>query len=487
MRRMRFGALGAVAASFVAMTLAMTRPAGAGTLGEDQISARQACQAALAREASGKAMHFSRTPCDKAFLSGMPEDMRDDVAAMMSPAARPSLDDLAIATLMTDATVRKGHDQPWGYLARCDIGRRLGSADLLASCVEDIRRVAPQSDALKQALGLAAEHPSAAVRLFRLLLALGLLATLAHAGRAAWMARSRRHSTIPTSLLALLAIVVGTSGLGSRAAFAQTALPGGQDHLSNFQIDDDDPEASVPGPDAATRDPLQYGYFLQDLAAKAEAASKNGDHAAAARFYGAIAKGAPTVAYPPRQMCVELEAAGDIPQAIQACRSAVSRLGSTAADYTRFVSLVLASKQPMQPGERKELDAVVAHLQKESPDGSMPTMLRCQVDLRFKDVPALEACTAALAKLAPNDPKTVSLQWALAVEKRDRGTALSLLQRARSLGVSAAALAKMEEGTRAILRRRVQRVGLLIVAAAFVAAGLVIGRRWLGTRRQPVV
>src|SRR5437868_12008997 len=102
MRRMRLGALVAVAASFVAVTLAMTRPAAAGTLGEDQMSARQACRAALAREESGKTMHFSRTPCDKAFLSGMPEDMRDDVAAMMSPAARPSLDDLAIATLMTD-------------------------------------------------------------------------------------------------------------------------------------------------------------------------------------------------------------------------------------------------------------------------------------------------------------------------------------------------------------------------------------------------
>jgi hypothetical protein len=186
-------------------------------------------------------------------------------------------------------------------------------------------------------------------------------------------------------------------------------------------------------------------------------------------------------------MCVELEAAGDLQSAIQACRSAVARTGSTAGDYTRFVFLVLSSKAPLQPGERQELDAVVAHLQKEAQLGSVPTMLRCEVDLRFKDIPALEACTAELARLAPNDPKTVSLQWALAVEKRDRGTALGLLDRARTLGVNAAALAKMEAGTRAILRRRVERVGLLIIAAAFVAAGLVFGRRWLGTRRQPAV
>ncbi|HSY38874.1 MAG TPA: hypothetical protein VLA79_05080, partial [Polyangia bacterium] len=80
-----------------------------------------------------------------------------------------------------------------------------------------------------------------------------------------------------------------------------------------------------------------------------------------------------------------------------------------------------------------------------------------------------------------------SLQWALAVEKRDRTTALSLLDRARGLGVSAAALAKMEAGTQAIRRRQLERLALLIVAAVLVAAGLRLGRRRLSTRRQPAV
>jgi hypothetical protein len=354
---------------------------------------------------------------------------------------------------------------------------------LLASCVEDIRRVAPQSDAMKEALAMAAEHPSAVVQLLRLLLALGLFGTLAHACWAAWRTRARGQRASAVALSAILVLW----GLGSGVASAQVPLPGGKDHLSDFKIDDADPEAGVPGPDVATRQPLQFGYLLQDLAARAEAASKKGDHAAAARFYGAIAKAAPTVAYAPREMCVELEAAGDTHKAIQACRTAVARLGSTAADYTRFVSLVLNSKEPMLPGERKELEAVVKHLQEEAKDATIPTMLRCEIDLRFKDVPALEACTKELAKLAPNDPRTVSLQWALAVEKRDRTTALSLLGRARGLGVSAAALAKMEAGTQAMRRRQLQRLALLIVAAVLVAAGLRLGRRWLGTRRQPAV
>jgi hypothetical protein len=476
---MRFAALAAILATFVTI-----RPARANTPAE-QMSAREDCKKALAREESSKVMHFSRSPCDRAFLSGMPEDMRNDVASMMSPAAHPSLDDLALATLMTDAIVRKGRNQPWGYLARCDIGRRLGNADVLASCVDDIRRIAPESDALKQALSLAADHPSGIVRLFRLFLALTLLGTLGHALRT-WLVRSRQRRASAV-MSAVICLVIWGSGSGVASAGATPpAVPGGKDHLSAFQINDEDPESSIPGQDVAVKEPLQYGYLLQDLAAKAEKASKKGEHAAAARYYGAIAKAAPTVAYPSRQMCVELEAAGDVPTAIQACRAAITRLGSTMGDYTRFVSLVLGSKEPLPPDERKELDNVLKHMQQQQP-GAVTTMLRCEVALRFKDVPTLEACTAELSKLAPNDPKTVSLQWALAVEKRDRGTAISLLDRARSVGVSATVLAKMEQSTRAILLRRVERLTLLVLAVVLVSAGLVYGRRWLSTRRQPAV
>ena len=481
MRPPRFGALAAVSASVIA-TLSIPRPARADGLREGQMLAREACKKALAAEESSGAVYASRKPCETAFLSGMPEDMRNDVAAMMSPAALPTLDDLAIATLMTDATVRKANEQPWGYLARCDIGRRLGSANLLASCVEDIRRVAPQSDTLKQALAMAAERPTVAVRLFRLLLVLGLFGTLAHAARTAWISRARRQRA--TAVAALVAGLM-IAGLGGGVASAQLAPR--KDHLSEFKIDDADPEASVPGPDVAAKEPLQFGYLLQDLAAKAVSASKKGDHDAAARFFGAMAKAAPTVAYPARQMCAELEAGGDVQKAIQACRSAVARLGSTEGDYTRFVSLVLSSKGPLSTDERKELDAVIKHMQEERKDDVVPTMLACQVALRFKDIPALESCTAELGKKAPNDPKTISLQWALAVEKRDRRTALTLLDRARSVGVSAAALAKMEAGTQAIRRRQVQRLVLMGIAVVLVAAGLRVGRRWLSTRRQPAV
>jgi len=484
MRPARFGALLTTLAASIVIMLATARPGHTAPTWEGQTAPREACKKALAREESTGALYFSRKPCDAAFLGGTTEDMRDEVASLMSPAAHPSLDDLALATLMSDGTVRKGRQEPWGYLSRCDIGRRLGSADLLASCVEDIRQVAPHHEALTQALAMAAERPSIGVQSFRLLLVLGLGVTLVSA---AWtrLTRSRRRRAAAVASLAAVLLFL-TAGGGVASAQIKT-LPK-KDHLSALPIDDADPESSVPGPDEAVKQPLQFGYLIQDLAARAEAASKRGDHLAAARYYGALAKTGPTMAYPPRKMCVELEAAGDLPLAVQACRSAISRLASTEEDYTRFVQLVLAQKDPLPAGERKELDAVINHLATDlKRDDVVPTILRCEVDLRYRDVPALEACTAELAQKAPKDPKTISLQWALAVERRDHASAESLLDSARGVGMGADSLARMEAATRAMRRRQVGRFSFLAISAVVIGIGFLIGRLWIAARREPAV
>jgi len=447
------------------------------------MTSRDACKAALAREQAGEPTTSSRGPCHSAFLvGGMPEDLRDEVASMMSPAAHTSLDDVAVGTLMADAATRQATDQPWGYLARCDIARRMGNADTLQACLEDLRRIAPKHPATKWALAATAERPSLWVWTFRLLLLVGLLGTLAHA-TIAMRVRRRARSSAPRVAAALVGIFL-LSGLGAGVARA-SGLPN-RDHLSDFLIDDANPEGSVPSTELQAKKPLEFGYFLQDLAAKAEKASDRGDHATAARYYGALLKAAPTVAFAPRQMCVELEAAGDLPKAIMACRTAVTGLGSTAADFIRFVSLVLASKDPLVPEERKELNAVIAHLQHESQLGALPTMLRCEVDLRFKDYAALEACATELATKAPADPKTISFQWALALQKHDRGQALQLIDRARGVGMSGEALARMERATRAMTLRRAGFLVVLLAAALGAAFALVRYRREMSRRRLAV-
>ncbi len=482
-----------LSAFIVLSAITPARPVGAAT---PAATSRGACEAALALEQSGQATPTSsRGPCHSAFIvDGAPEDMRNEVASMMS-AAHPSLDDLAIATLISEAAIHKAANQPWGYMARCDIARRLGNADAVDSCLADLQRVAPNHPATKQALALATEHAAFGSWVLRILFLLALVATLADAlwCRARTTPRSRRsrgsrRSAPPASPKpALLLVVVCSllSGLGSGVARAEPSA--GSDQLSEFKIDGTDPEASVPSVELQNSRPLEFGYYLQDLAAKAEKAAKKGDHASEARYYRALAAAAPTTSFPPRKLCDALEAAGDIPNAIVACRTALTRQASTVGDYLHFVRVVLASKGPLAPGEREELNVVLTHLTSEAQLGALPTMLRCEVALRFGDTPALEACSAELGKTAPNDPKTVSFQWALALRKHDRATALQLVARARGMGVSQDGVARMEQATRQMTWRLIGRCALLALGAALVAALMTLGFRRLAQRRRLAV
>ncbi len=448
-------------------------------------SLRTACRLSLAREAQGERPASSREPCHRALrLGGMPEDERNEVASLMSPAATPSLDDLAVSALLVDAAQRQAVDQPWAYLARCDIARRMGSADTLAACLDDLRRVAPDHRAAAAALAQRTGRPPAGVWIARALLLLGLLGTALHAGhRARRAGRSGRRLTSATPASALFAACVLGSLVGTNVARAATAIP--KEELSHFKVDDADPEASVPTVEQQSKQPLQFGYFLQDLAAKAERAGKAKDFAAEARYDRALTKAAPGSAVGPRRLCAALEATGDPANAIVACRTTLTRDGALAGDYIHFVKLVLKTTTPLVPGERKELDAVIAHLRHETQLGALPTMLSCDVALRFNDRPALESCTAELARAAPQDPKTVSLQWALAVQNHDRGAALGLIDRARALGMSPEGLAKMEKATRAMTVRRLGRIAAVAAIVALGGALLLAGlRRAVGNRRR---
>lgn len=109
----------------------------------DPRPARAACAVARERVARGEKAVASREPCRRAVvLSGSDvEDMRNEVDAIMSSDRTPTMDDLAFAALAIEAAIRKAPDQPWGYLARCDVGRRLGSAEVLESCLGNLNRV----------------------------------------------------------------------------------------------------------------------------------------------------------------------------------------------------------------------------------------------------------------------------------------------------------------------------------------------------------
>jgi hypothetical protein len=477
---MHLGALLFAACCGTAFSASPVRAASVGAV------ARDACERALEREsADPRSAVSSREACHQALLFlGQPEDFRNEVASMLAPSRRVTLDDLSTASMLADAALRKEPTLPWGYLARCDIARRIGSADVLSACLADLRRIAPDHAVTIAALIEPAERVSNLVWLARGLLVALVLGTLAHA-----LVRARRsrggRTAVAQPVVAAIVIVCALVASPSTAS-AGTEKPKGD--LSIFQIDDADPESSVPDDLARAQQPLQFGYFIQDLTARAESATKRGDHAAAARYYEALAKTAPDVAIAPRRLCESLQAAGDLPNAVKACRTTLTKGGAVVADFARFVSLVLMQPDPLPVGEKSELDAVLEHLDGKADVGfaSELSVLHCEVALRFHDRPALEKCTRALGNLAPNDAKTVSFQWALAVERHDRGAALELIERAKTLGVGADGLATMTRATDAMRRRRAVRWGLIgvgAVAGLLVAAGAMRRR---ATAQRPL-
>jgi hypothetical protein len=454
--------------------------------------ARGACQAALAAELSGSKTYTSRGPCHQAAkLSGLPEDMRHEVQALMSPAANPSLDDLGIALMLVEAAVNKAADQPWGHLARCDVARRLGNAAALKTCLTDLATMARKHPLSQQATATTHDSASTAVWVGRIALLLLLIATAAHAGHRWFRRRARRGAAVlrttgstVSSAAAIVAAFVVLSALSAGAARAEEdGIPLKRDQLSDFLIDDDNPERSVPDVETQNRKPLQFAYFIQDLGGKADRARKRGDHGAATRYYKALTAAVPQSAYGPRQMCLSAEDAGDLPTAIVACRTAITRDDATLGDYERFVAVALR-KTPLAPLERKEVEAVIAHVESQSP-GTAPNRLRCELGIRVSDQKLLETCTTALTKLAADDPQTVSYQWALAMLVHDQSEATALIARAKQLGMGPDGVAQMERATSEMSARRLVRMAVMGVTAVLAVLAFLGLRSW-NRRRMPV-
>jgi hypothetical protein len=446
-------------------------------------TARRACETALAAEAAGQPGVSSRIPCHRAMLAvGQAEDFRNEVASMMAASARPSLDDLVVASLDADAALHKVSPEPWGYFARCDIARKLGSAALMQSCLDDIRQIAPGSMLRARAEQDASVRPTAIVVLFRVAIGLALLGTLAHA---LWRRRRRPQHAVavssPPATVLAVALVSLSLLAGSRARAEDMPKPG--DPLSKIHIDDSDPEASVPTPEEQRAAPLQFGYYLQDLAGKAEKAHREKNYAAEAKFYRALTMAAPQSAEGPSKLCYALQASGDLKNAVVACRTALTRQGSSSRDYLHFVQVVLSMPGPLSRDQHRELNAVLSHLEGEVNLGGLPWMFRCEVALRFNDHDELVACTDKLGKLAPRDPKTISFQWALALQDHDRAAARDLVDKARTAGMNPVGLQKMEQATHAMTMRWLGRMLVAALAVALVLGGaLFLFRRATAAR-----
>ena len=271
---------------------------------------------------------------------------------------------------------------------------------------------------------------------------------------------------------------------------AKPPLPG---QLSTrFAVDEANPEANIPSSKERDRSPLEFGYYLQDLLERAEVARKAKDFSAVIRYYRAVAKAVPESAKGWSKLCESYDIVNDHERAIIACRYAIDRSGVELQDYVRYVHLILkrnaqGKDAEFSMAEKTELDRVLTHLEKQGGLELAVAHLRCEIGLMLKDVAMMETCTQALAKGAPDDPKTVVFQWSLAVMKGQNVEAARLLERARATGVKHEGVELMESVTPSApgVSRRAKIGGataLLTIVFATVLFAAIRRRRALGSR-----
>jgi hypothetical protein len=270
-------------------------------------------------------------------------------------------------------------------------------------------------------------------------------------------------------------------GAGNALAQTPPTPPKAPEQLGEIPIDKLDPVKSVPTPEQASRNPLQFGYLLMDLATQAELAEKRGDFADAVRYYQALAKAVPHRSISYGKMCAAYEALGDRDSALTACRSALGREGARVEDHARTVRLLLAGQGPLAPAEKDDVLAIANHLKRDPGTASAADEMHCQLATRIQDTTLLETCVAGLTAAAPRHLTTISYRWALALEKRDFAAASHLVSMARAAGLDAAGVERMQRAvSERQWRHRLPRLG----GAALLLVGLgFLGRRWFTHRR----
>jgi len=295
---------------------------------------------------------------------------------------------------------------------------------------------------------------------------------------------SRLPGFVPVFLalgLVASAAPAGVSKAKAAPVEAPAEQPGDSDEptaegLSKWHVDDNDPIKSLPTDEQRDHDPLQFGYHLMDLAEKGGVAAKKGDHRAAVKFFGALAKAVPDRSISFTKMCASYEALGDWDKAVDACRTALGRPGVTAADSAHFVRLMISKRTALVPSEVEDVTAVIEHLNTQEGTRGLATELQCEVGARLEDAKLLDACTTALAASAPDAPKTISYQWALALARKDFAQARALIDHARTTEMPPQGIQQMEAATAAaepLWRKtlgdwRVPASASVVIAAAIV-------------------
>lgn len=351
---------------------------------------------------------------------------------------------------------------------------------MLKKCSSELQRVAPGHYETERRLNApAAPELPGSVVLGWLALALAAVGTLLHAvWRGVKGARSV-GAVAAVCLVSFSALPAKADGIAKPVGTSPDkpdGVPIGG--LSKWKLNPADPSAGIPSLEERNRDPINFGYLLMDLADMGFDAAKKGNFAQAAKYWEASARAVPEAAIGFRNACDNWAKAGDTAKAIRFCRAALGTPGVTTKDHEAFARLVLKKDEPLTQEERTDIEEMLVHLRNEPGTAALVQQLTCDLGTKLEDPKRLQECTDALVKTAPNDAKTISYLWALAMAKGDLAEATRLIDRAKQAGMKPEGLALMQKGVtkESALPARMKRHRNLLIGLGVglvVALGLV--------------
>jgi tetratricopeptide (TPR) repeat protein len=426
------------------------------------------------------------TACLVALSSMTAMDERAYVGALMSGKRLATPKDLADA-VREASNARRLVGQPFADAAFCEIAHHIGDDAMYSTCLAGLEKNAPRYFETVRWRAARGNTPAWLYWVGWLLLAALAFATLLRAFLSWFRAPAPRASR--TAAIVLLAL----SAFATSARAGESAVPGRPQHwqLSHFHINWDDPESNIPTIAERNADALEFGYFLQDLAAEAGKAEAKSDYQYAVKFWRASAKAVPDEAIGFSRACRDYQILDEREKALEYCSRALNLNGVTTEDYARFGELTIQKPGPLTTLETQDLDAAVAHLKKQENGAGPAAVLECGLGVKLDDEARLARCAPVLAKTAPNDPHTLTFEWALAMKRHDYSGARRLLDAMAKSPMTPAALAELRTATDAASawwRRPFTdpRWGFSLLGLMGVVVVLVIRKRAQLRGAQPV-
>jgi hypothetical protein len=208
-------------------------------------------------------------------------------------------------------------------------------------------------------------------------------------------------------------------------------------------FDYDHPEANIPTQEEANANPLEFGYYLMELARSADQAEDAKDWEKALKVYRAMSIASPKRGVGPRKACALLISLKRTLEAEAPCRAVLVREDSTLADFSRWLRIVVREAEKMSPDVLAYAHEAIEHLRKQ-PGGEL-TALQAACELAVHERTPLSAatCVPRLLELAPDEVTTLIFAWQAAVEAGQEDEANAFLERIRAKGVPQDAIDKL--------------------------------------------